>query len=109
MSEGAARRILDILERGQRRNIIKANKKMSARVEASAPESALRKVFQPAAVPDYSPEYVDSVKAGIPEDALSELMKAPDDKANRKEFDDVFGVGRARDILEALTGTDYGI
>lgn len=57
MSEGALRRILDITERGQRREIAKANARMEARVGAAGPDSPLAKVFQPVAVPDLSAEY----------------------------------------------------
>lgn len=108
MSEGALRRILDITERGQRREIAKANARMEARVGAAGPDSPLAKVFQPVAVPDLSAEYIESTLAPVDKGDLTLLINNQESMSYRSEFDKAYGDGASRDIIEAATGIDPG-
>jgi len=108
LTEEGLRRILDITERGQRREIVKANERMRTRVEAAGEDSPLKKAFVEIQVPYLSQEYVDSVTARVPESDRNLIVQNMKDPLAIKEFDDAYGEGSARDIIEALTGIDIG-
>lgn len=108
LTEEALRRILDITERGQRREIVKANERMRARVDQAGEDSPLKKAFVEINVPYLSQEYIDSVTARVPESDRNILVQNMNDPLAIAEFDQQYGEGSARDIIEALTGIDVG-
>jgi hypothetical protein len=108
LTQDALMRIMDITERGERREIIKANARMEARINASPEDSPLRKVFQPIQVPTLSTEYIQNTLGNVDRGDLTALLKESSKMSTRAAFDAAYGEGASRDVIEAATGMDPG-
>lgn len=99
LTEGAMRRILSIMERGQRNEIMRANKRMEERVANSAVDSPLRKAFAPIQVPVLSEAAAADLVDSIPPGHIRELVDNANVPEAIAEFDSMYGAGAAEIVL----------
>jgi hypothetical protein len=104
----SANRILDIVERGQRRELDKLNAQMKTRIDSAADGSPLKGYKANFRTVPFSPEYVERTTATLDDGDRATLVKEIDNPTFRKEFDKAYGPGSSRDMYEALTGVDPG-
>jgi hypothetical protein len=102
LTEDAVRRIISVMERGQRNEIIKANQKLQRRIEDADEDSPLKKrKGDLIPVPDLSPEAEQDLLNIIMDYApghVEELLKdpTPEDMA---EFDTLYGPGASEIVM----------
>lgn len=101
LTEGAIRRILNIMERGTRNEILRANAKMEKRVSKSK-NQAVKDAFMPIEAPELSEDAAMDLITDLQERApghIQLLLENPEDADAVRKFDAVHGAGAAQIIL----------